>query len=133
MSLMTAEDIEKYLSQTSTLEWAHVPQFFFASLDGRNDEKNGQVLAELRDIGVPALAVQLDVAAVKRSTALDVGAGGNETATNSTGASRASTVPMAARRKNCSGTWFRSRPGRPASARNRGTERASPMTRRHSA
>lgn len=40
MSTLTADDIEQYLSQTSTLEWAHVPQFFFASLDGRNDEKN---------------------------------------------------------------------------------------------
>jgi len=38
--VVSAEDIEQFLSQTATLEWAHVNQFFFASFDGRNDEKN---------------------------------------------------------------------------------------------
>jgi hypothetical protein len=38
--LLSAEDLEAYLSQTATLEWAHVNQFFFSSFDGRNDEKN---------------------------------------------------------------------------------------------
>jgi len=37
--VVSAEDLEAYLSQTATLEWAHVNQFFFSSLDGRNDEK----------------------------------------------------------------------------------------------
>jgi hypothetical protein len=39
-TIVTADDIETYLSQTATLEWAHVNQFFFSSLDGRNTEKN---------------------------------------------------------------------------------------------
>jgi len=39
-TVVSAEDIESYLSQTATLEWAHVNQFFFSSLDGRNAEKN---------------------------------------------------------------------------------------------
>lgn len=38
--VVTAEDLEAYLGQTATIEWAHVNQFFFASLDGRNEEKN---------------------------------------------------------------------------------------------
>jgi len=37
--VVSAEDLETALSQTATLEWAHVNQFFFSSLDGRNDEK----------------------------------------------------------------------------------------------
>lgn len=37
--VLSTEDLEAYLSQTATLEWAHVNQFFFAALDGRNDEK----------------------------------------------------------------------------------------------
>merc|ERR1711991_278471 len=37
---VTAEDLKTALSRTATLEWAHVNQFFFASTDGRNDEKN---------------------------------------------------------------------------------------------
>lgn len=39
-TVIAAEDIESYLAQTATLEWAHVNQFHFSSLDGRNDEKN---------------------------------------------------------------------------------------------
>jgi len=37
--VVSTEDLESSLSQTATLEWAHVNQFFFSSLDGRNDEK----------------------------------------------------------------------------------------------
>jgi hypothetical protein len=37
--VISTEDLESYLSQTATLEWAHVNQFYFSSLDGRNDEK----------------------------------------------------------------------------------------------
>lgn len=37
--VVSAADLEAYLSQTATLEWTHVNQFSFASLDGRNDEK----------------------------------------------------------------------------------------------
>jgi hypothetical protein len=37
--VVSTEDLEADLSQTATLEWAHVNQFFFSSLDGRNDEK----------------------------------------------------------------------------------------------
>jgi len=38
--VVSAQDLEESLSQTATLEWAHVNQFFFASVDGRNDEKS---------------------------------------------------------------------------------------------
>merc|ERR1712196_153615 len=37
---VTADDLKTALARTATLEWAHVNQFFFASTDGRNDEKN---------------------------------------------------------------------------------------------
>jgi len=37
--VVSASDLEATLSQTATLEWAHVNQFFFSSLDGRNGEK----------------------------------------------------------------------------------------------
>lgn len=38
--VFSPEDLEAFLSQTASLEWAHVNQFFFSSFDGRNDEKN---------------------------------------------------------------------------------------------
>jgi hypothetical protein len=37
--VISAEDLQSSLSQTATLEWAHVNQFFFSSIDGRNNEK----------------------------------------------------------------------------------------------
>merc|ERR1712054_597016 len=38
-TVITTDDLKSALSRTATLEWAHVNQFFFASADGRNDEK----------------------------------------------------------------------------------------------
>jgi len=37
--VVSTQDLESYLSLTATLEWAHVNQISFSSLDGRNDEK----------------------------------------------------------------------------------------------
>jgi hypothetical protein len=38
-TVVTVQDLRLALAQTASLEWAHVNQFFFSSLDGRNDEK----------------------------------------------------------------------------------------------